>query len=450
MLNRDEALNLVGLALQHSQADQTEITLTSTDHGLTRLANGGIHQHVSTVNVEVRVRAVLGKRIGVAVSNRVGGDALRELVDRAIAIARVSEPNPKFVSLPAPESVDEETRGLAGPVPTPMPDMGEPFTPERRADAAVTLVHTAVGNGVTVAGHVSTSVTALAVGNSLGIRAYHACPECGVMAIMTKGDASGYADWTGTSLAEAPVETIAGQAGGKCLAALEPRSVDPGAYTVILEPPAVAEMLAMLAYVGLGANAFLEGRSFMSGRIGEQLTGSNITLRDDTYHPGMPTLPFDYEGSPRRVVPFFTHGVARGVVHDSFTAHEAKTTTTGHALPAPNPSGPLPMHLVLEAGGETRERLMRDVQRGILVTRFHYVNIVHPKETTLTGMTRDGTFLIENGSVTHAVKNLRFTQSILEALSRVSGIENMLTLVNQEGFYCQVPTLRIDGFHFTS
>ncbi|HOF89367.1 MAG TPA: metallopeptidase TldD-related protein, partial [Armatimonadota bacterium] len=290
----------------------------------------------------------------------------------------------------------------------------------------------------------------LAVGNSRGVRAHHAWTACSLMAIATLGDASGYAQWSGRSLAGAPAGETAAHAVSKCLAADVTGTVEPGRYTVILEPPAVAEMLGLLAYMGLGATQYQEGRSFLSGKVGERLVGENITLRDDTYHPLSIALPFDFEGVPRQVVPFFERGVAKGVVYDSYTARKEGRASTGHALPAPNTYGPIPLHLVLEGGTRTREELIAGVERGILVTRFHYVNIVHPAEAIITGMTRDGTFLIENGAVTKAVNKLRFTQSMLEALQHVSDLERALTLVSGEGMYCVVPTLRIEGFHFTS
>ena len=442
MLDYDVARSLLASALRHSPADQTEIVLGVTEHGLTRLANGGIHQNVSVANYEARVRVALGQRVGVATDNRLAAGDLQRLVDQAVAVARVSEPNPEFDALPAPEAMT--------PTPAPGVDPAD-FTPERRADAAELLVRAGVGQGQSTSGFIATGIDTLSIGNSLGARTFHRWATAGVMAIMTDGDASGYASWDGTTLRNAPVGEVAARASGICGSARGAQPVAPGHYTVILEPAAVAEMLTMLAVMGLGATAYQEGRSFMSGKMGEQLVGENITLLDDTYHPGMITLPFDYEGVPRRVVPFFERGVAKGVVYDSLTARKAGLQpSTGHALPAPNPYGPLPMHLVLAPGGHARKRLLREVERGILVTRFHYVNVVHPKETIITGMTRDGTFLIEHGAITRPVKNLRFTQSILEALRRVSALENAQHLVNNEGIFCLVPAMRIEDFAFTS
>jgi predicted Zn-dependent protease len=305
---------------------------------------------------------------------------------------------------------------------------------------------------LTAAGRVSCGVSTLAIGNSLGVRAYHRWPTSSVMSIMTDQEASGYAVWDGYTLKDARAADVAARAGGICQSSRNAQPLEPGHYTVILSPAAVAEMLTMLGFMGLGATPFQEGRSFMSDKLGEQLAGSNITLQDNAFAPGMITVPFDYEGMPKDVVTFFADGVAQGVVYDSLTAHKAGKGqhSTGHALPAPNSYGPLPWNLVLAKGGESYTRLLQGVARGVLVTRFHYVNIVHPKETILTGMTRDGTFLIENGAITRPVKNLRFTQSILDALRHVSAIENTQHLINNEGIYCLVPTLRIEEFAFTS
>ncbi len=439
MLTEDEARNWVEIALRGAP-EETEVVLTSSRHGLTRLANGGIHQNVETVDTTARVRVALGKQVGVATSNRLDTAGLRALVARAAAIARVSAPNPDFPGLPsAPAATSTAT-----PVYT-----ADDVSPECRAETAAAIVRTAQGNGTLANGHVSTTEATLAVGNSHGVRTYHASTEASVMAIMTKDTASGYAKWDGVRLSDAPVDVLAGRACGRCLAGAVPETAAPGKYTVILEPAAVAEFLSMLAFIGLGATAFQEGRSFMSGNVGKAVAGANITLTDDTYHAGMIPLPFDFEGVPRRAVPLIDGGVARGVVYDSNTAHKEGRESTGHALPAPNPIGPLPLHLTLHPGADSYDALLAGVDNGILVTRFHYVNVVHPKETTLTGMTRDGTFRIEHGAITRPLKNLRFTQSILEAF-KYAALENRLTLVNQEGQYCLVPALRVEGFTFTS
>jgi predicted Zn-dependent protease len=174
--------------------------------------------------------------------------------------------------------------------------------------------------------------------------------------------------------------------------------------------------------------------------------GDNITIWDDATDPRGLATPFDWEGQPKRKITLIENGVARNVVYDSYTANKEGKQNTGHALPAPNTGGPLPLNLFLASGDASADEMIASTQRGILVTRFHYVNIIHEKDTILTGMTRDGTFLIENGKRTKPLKNLRFTQSIVEALSNVETIGKESALAE----YAYVPPLKISKFSFTS
>jgi predicted Zn-dependent protease len=209
-------------------------------------------------------------------------------------------------------------------------------------------------------------------------------------------------------------------------------------------------MIDYLSYIGLGALSVQEGRSFMNGQFGERLVGTNISLWDDGLDPAGVPMAFDFEGVSKRRVDFFDRGVATDVVYDSYTAGREGRESTGHALPAPNTYGPLPLNLFLAAGDADMDALLEGITRGVWVTRFHYVNVVHPTKAILTGMTRDGTFLIENGQITRPVHNLRFTQSVLEALQQVELIgRDRLMLQDEIGGTC-VPALRIAGFNFSS
>ena len=192
-----------------------------------------------------------------------------------------------------------------------------------------------------------------------------------------------------------------------------------------------------------------EGRSCRAGKFGQRITGENISIWDDGQdETGFPTA-FDFEGMPKQRVDLIKNGVANAVVYDSYTANREGKPSTGHALPAPNAFGPHPGNLFLEPGEASRERMLAGIDRGLWVTRFHYVNPVHPLKTILTGMTRDGTFWIEKGEIRHGTKNLRFTQNILEALSRVSMISKGTRL--QGGFFdaIRVPALCVERFAFT-
>jgi predicted Zn-dependent protease len=204
--------------------------------------------------------------------------------------------------------------------------------------------------------------------------------------------------------------------------------------------------------LGMGSLAMQEGRSFMSGRMGEKITGSNITIWDDGFDPRGVVFPFDYEGVPKQKVMLIEEGVARGVVYDSATAQlEPGRASTGHGLPAPNTMGPIPINLLMKPGSATKEEMIASTEKGIWVTRFHYVNPVHPVKAILTGMTRDGTFLIENGKITRPLKNLRFTQSILEAFANAEMMSKDLKMIMMGfgNFATCAPAAKINGFTFT-
>jgi predicted Zn-dependent protease len=247
------------------------------------------------------------------------------------------------------------------------------------------------------------------------------------------------------------LEAIGAEAVNKCLASQNPRLLEPGQYPVILEPYAVQDFVNMLAYTGLSAVAVLEGRSFMVGKFGQQIVDPRISIWDDGLSPaGMP-IPFDFEGVPKQRVDLVLNGVANAVVYDSYEAGKEGKQSTGHALPAPNTFGPFPTNVFFGAGDATVEEMIKNTERGLYVTRFHYTRPVEPTQVVITGMTRDGTFWIENGEIAYPVKNLRFTQSYLEALNVVERIGSEPRLLPGFGVLARdsVPALHLSAFRFT-
>jgi predicted Zn-dependent protease len=230
-----------------------------------------------------------------------------------------------------------------------------------------------------------------------------------------------------------------------------PGVTEPGRYTVVLEPSAVAELVGMLVFLGLGAQAHQEGRSFMAGHMGERITGERVTIGDDAWDPRAFGKPFDVEGTPRRAVPLIANGVARGVVYDRRTGKKDGVESTGHACAPPATEGPLPYSLVLGAGDRSLEQLIASTERGILVTRLWYNRVVDVKKTLVTGMTRDGTFVIENGKLTRGLRNLRFNQSVLEMLENAEGWGALAepTVFDYVGNTVVAPALKVRDFRFT-
>jgi PmbA protein len=261
--------------------------------------------------------------------------------------------------------------------------------------------------------------------------------------------ASGYAQATSTDVSSIDAAAVGGEAVEKAAMAAGAGDLEPGEYDVLLEEYAVATILEYLSFDGFSALALEEGRSFME--LGQQVMGTNVSIWDDGDDPsGLPSA-IDYEGVAKRRVDLVTDGVARAVVHDSATARRAGTTSTGHGLPAPNTFGPISWNLFMAPGTDSKARMLSSIDRGLWVTRFHYVNIVHPRKAVLTGMTKDGTFLIEGGQIVRPVQNLRFTQAIPEAFSRVEAISSETRIVAAEysGINARVPALHIGRFAFT-
>lgn len=431
---------LLQKVLSYSKAGQTEVVYLGTESALTRFANNFIHQNVAESNHELHVRAVVGKRTGVARTNRLDDESLRRVTEQALEIALLSPENPEFHSLPEPQPI----------VPAPgYNDHTAQYSAEARARGVGVIVQLAKERGLESAGAFSTETNRVAVANSLGIFAYEPRTESECHAVvMADARGSGYTQRLATDATTIDFEAMAREAVEKARRSRNPIDFPIGEYPVVLDTYATADMLQNLIFMGLTATAVQEERSFMNGQFGKQLVNPLVTIYDDGHDPAGSPQAFDYEGVPKQRVVMFDHGIANAVVYDSFTAFREGKSNTGHALPAPNPWGPLPLHTMIAAGEASLEELMRGVDRGIYVTRFHYTNTVHPVKTLFTGMTRDGTFLIEHGELTSPVKNFRFTQSILDALRDVQAI-------GRERIQCRdylpvvAPALRIGSFHFT-
>jgi PmbA protein len=422
-------------------ATQAEVLFSGTTSALTRFAVNSIHQNVAEENEQISVRAVLGNKIGVAGANQLGDQALRDVVRRAIAIASVQPENPEFTSLPGPEAI--------APCPGAYSEATAAFGPEERAKGVAVLVGRAVERGFEAAGAFETSVVQLAVANSLGVWAHQPRTEAECHAVVMADE--GGSGWTQRLTVDASTldfEALASEAAEKAARSRRPVELPVGEYQVVLDTYAVADMLQNLAFMGLNALAMEEERSPFTGRMGQPVAAPNVTIYDDAFDPeGLPRA-FDYEGAPKRRVTLVDRGIGSAVVYDSFSALKEGKPNTGHALPAPNTFGAFPENLMMAPGDATREDLVRGVERGIYVTRFHYTNVVHPVRTLFTGMTRDGTFLIEHGELTQPVKSFRFTQSIWEALSGVEALSR--DRVQARDFTTAVvPAIRVATWNFT-
>lgn len=433
--------DLTSRLLAMSRADQTEVLIAERDRQLTRFANSEIHQNVAEVDTEVHVRVVVGDRVGMASTNDLSDGSLARVLERAALLARHAVPDAGFPGLPQAQDVPRvDYAHVAATAET---------TPEARALVAEVLCRMASEAGLRAFGAFETSTGRLTIANSHGLYASQLATKADVNLVMMGDDSSGYASYTGADVTRLDAEGLGRTAIEKALASRHPVELAPGAYTVMLEEDAVADLVEYVASAGFGGKDYNDGISFLAGHLGEQLVGANVTLHDDPLAPDMLCAAFDFEGVPKRRLTLIDRGVARAVTHDSHSARKAGTVSTGHARPAPGTEGPIPTHLRMEGGTQTKAELLRGIERGILVTRFHYTNLAEARTATLTGMTRDGTFWVEHGEIVRPLRNMRFTSSALEALRMVRGLSSESKLVAGYHGSTRVPALVVDGFRFS-
>jgi predicted Zn-dependent protease len=436
MINKNEAKKICQKALSYVEEGQAEVMLNQTVRPLTRIANNSIHQNVEVADASLSLRLDIGDRSGRANTNQFDERSLAKLAKQAAEAARAIGVDQGLPPMARPQRY----RAIKG-----YSEATAMVEPAKRAAMVKKAVDLAKKSRVELAGLVSNTGYVHAMANTKGLFAYHRQSAATMEITARQGLAAGRAEQTAKSIGRIDPAKVASRAIAKCLGTVNARALEPGAYTVILEPEAAATPLQFMAWLAFGAQSVQEGTSCLSGNIGKKLFGSNITIVDDAFHPLMNWAePFDYEGIPKRRVVIVDKGVAKTPVYDQKTAAKEKKKTTGHGLPQPNTFGPFPQNLVLKGGMTTLEQMIKSTERGILVTRFWYNRVVDRKVPVITGMTRDGTFLIENGKIVCGVKNMRFNQNLTEFFNNVEALGPAET---KEGMV--VPPMKVRDFHFT-
>jgi PmbA protein len=441
LIGPDEVRRVADAALNLPGADGVEVLFMHEWGGLTRFASSSIHQSTHSEDTGIRVRVVTDGRVGVAASNDFSPDGGRRAAESALEMANVVAPDPMFPGLAAP---------AATPEPQPFDEATAATTPEQRANGVAEVIGQCP-EGFTAAGAFETLGSEVALANTQGQFCYAPTSQASVTVVVTGSEGgSGFAEVFDPSTSAFDPAAIGKRAADKAVASRSPRDLDAGRYTVVLEPSAVSTLVGFLAWVGFGGRSLIEGRSCFSGKEGQQVAAPSVSIYDDATARGTLGIPFDFEGTPRSRVDLIRDGVFLDAAYDLRTAKLAGKTSTGHALPPPNPEGPFPLNLFMEPGEASLEDMIASVDRGVLVTRFHYTNVVHPVESTITGMTRDGTYLIGRGEIAHPVKNFRFTQSIVEALKGTEMIGRDTELASEFFFSAsRVPALKVSSFNFS-
>jgi PmbA protein len=443
LIGPDDVRAVVEAALELPGADGVEVLFLHEWDGLTRFANSSIHQSTSREDTGVRVRVISEGRVGVASSNDFSKDGARKAASSALEMTDVAAADPLFPGLAPKAEVPEK--------PNAFDEATAYATPEQRAEAVATLVGR-LGDRFHAAGAFETSAVEVAIANTEGQFCYAPSTQTSLTTVVSGGDGgAGAAEVSAGRVGEIDPEETGRRAFQKARDSQGPRDLDAGVYEVVLEPLAVSTLVSFLSYMGFGGRTIEEGRSPFSGREGQKVCSELVTIYDDALSPLTLGLPFDFEGTPKPRVDIIEEGVFRTGVHDRRSAKKAGVESTGHALPPPNPMGPFPLNLFLSPGEASMEDLIASTKRGLLVSRFHYSNVVHPIETTITGMTRDGTWLIEDGQIKYPVKNFRFTQSILGALTDVEMIGRESVIASEFFFAAsRVPALKVSKFNFSS
>ena len=452
MLTRDQASEIFDRIRKMSGAE-VEVSFSGGSSSLTRFANNVIHQNMTEESASVSIRVAMDGKTARSTTNRLEDESLKRALVAAESLAKVQEADPDL--LPMAES---------GGAPTVVPSRHfaatAGLTPQDRAAGVEAIVNIAKKHDLTTAGIYSSAEGFEGIFNSRGLNDWHDQTMAEVSITMLGGNSSGWQKLNSPDVARLNPALLPETAARKAAESVNPLDLAPGKYTVILEPAAVLDIVGFMFW-DFGGMSVLDQRSFLCDRIGTKLFGENINIWDDAAHPLQAGPAFDGEGMRRQPVQLVANGVVRQVVNARATAAKiAKSdiadkagpvAATGHGFSLPNEMGEMPQNIVFgdPENPQTVEQMIAGTERGILVTRLWYIREVEPFEKLLTGMTRDGTFLVENGKIQRGVRNFRFNESLLHMLSNVEAMSLPARACGEESFDMVVPAMKVRDFNFT-
>jgi len=458
MLTKEHSAAIFDRIRKYTSADEVELLISGNRFALTRFANNTIHQNVADQNQVISVRTNFGGRTARATTNKLDDDSLRRVVESSENLARVQQPDADLLPMPTPA----EATADAAPTTLPIRHFNETaaITPELRAEGVRKMVDIATRHKLTTAGVYSSSESVEGIFNSRGLNDWYQQTSAEISITMLAENSSGWQKANSPDVRQLDPARLAEIAAQKAIDSRNPIDLEAGKYTVILEPAAVLDIVGFMFW-DFGGQAILDERSFLNNRIGTQLFGSNIIIWDDVAHPLQTGAPFDGEGMRRQRLPFIENGIVKQLVYARGTAEKMKKSEyaksvgpiapTGHGFPLPNEMGEMPANIVFAPpeNPKTVEQMISETERGVLVTRLWYIREVDPYEKILTGMTRDGTFLVENGKVGRGVRNFRFNESLISMLSNVEAMSTPVRSSGEESFDMVVPAMKVKEFNFT-
>jgi predicted Zn-dependent protease len=439
---REQAKALTDRALSLSKAEETQVVLTGGDRANVRFARNSVTTSGASSGYSLAIVAQFGKKTGTVTASEFSDASLQRAARNAEEIARLSPDNPEAMPLLGPQTYPAVTSYF---------DDAAGATPDWRAEAVRAALDAAKEKKVEAAGFVETSAQIQAVATSKGQFAYDrfTAADYNLTARTPDGTGSGWASKSFNELRLLQPGALASAAIDKAARSRRPTAIEPGKYTVVLEPAALADLIVNLVFAA-DARQTDEGRSFFAkkgggSRVGEQIVGETVRLYSDPSHPLAPAIPFDGEGIPLRRIDWIDKGVLKNLSYSRYWAQKQGKEAT-----------PQPGNLIMDGGSAASvDDLIKGVERGVLVTRFWYIRSLDPQTLLVTGLTRDGLFLIEKGKVTRPVKNMRWNESPVVALNNLDAMTAAERTVSGEGvggvgFSIVCPAARIREFTFTS
>jgi predicted Zn-dependent protease len=455
MLTKDQAADIYKKLKSYSSADELELFFYGGKTALTRFANNVIHQNVAEENYGVSVRTVFNGRTARASTNKLDDESLKRVVEASENLAKVQHPDSEL--LPVNDGAGQQ-------VPSSLPNrhfaQTAALTPQDRAEGVKKIVGVAAKHKLTTAGIFSSADSVEGTFNSRGLNRWHTQTSSEISITMLADKSSGWQKANSPNVAVLDPQDLAEIAAEKAVKSADPQELPAGKYTVILEPAAVLDMAGFMFWDFAGL-AILDQRSFLTNRVGTKLFGDNINIWDDSTHPLQSGSPYDGEGVSRQRMQLVENGVVKRLVYARATAAKMKSSEhkdqvgpiepTGHGFLLPNEVGEAPMNIVFGAPTQpkTVDEMIASTERGILVTRLWYIREVDPYEKILTGMTRDGTFYVENGKVKYGILNFRFNESLLHMFSNVEEMGVPVRASGEESFDMVVPAMKVKEFNFT-
>ena len=459
MLTKELAADLFSRIKKLSTADEVEAYFYGGRSALTRFANNVIHQNVADENYGVSVRTTFGERTARASTNKLDQESLKRVVLASESLARVQHPDPDLLPMPTGQERDA-ANAMPGPLPSRYFAETAAITPEKRAAEVGRMVAIATRHKLTTAGTYSNAESIEGIFNSRGLSDWHTQTSAEASVTMIAEDSSGWQKANSPNVRDVDPEALADTAAQKAITSATPREIAAGKYTVILEPAAVLDIVGFMFW-DFSGQAILDERSFLNNRIGTQLFGENLNIWDDVSHPLQAGAPFDGEGMRRQRAALVEKGMVKQVVYARSTAEKMKKSEhaakvgaiapTGHGFLLPNEMGEMPSNIVFDTptSPQTVDEMIASTERGVLVTRLWYIREVDPYEKILTGMTRDGTFLVEDGKVQAGVRNFRFNESLIHMLSNIQAMGTPVRASGEESFDMVVPAMKVRDFNFT-